>query len=311
MPSKFLLWWDVSSVALSLSTLPIAEVNRICLDIANTNHGWSQTSTRLHEDLGVLVVSGCLDNGPGTCLGVVRFENSTSNEYSIHTKLHHEGGISRGGNTSSSKVHHGQTTIISDPLNKIIRSLKHFGSYKEFILRHASQTLNLRLNSSGMTHGLNNVSSTSLTLGTKEGGTLGNTTKCLTKVTASTHEGNIEHGLINVVHLIGHGQNLRLINVVNFACLEDLGLDKMSDTGLGHDGDGDGVLDFENHGWVGHAGYSAIAADVCGDALEGHDCYGSGGFCDFGLFYVHDIHNHSSLEHLRQTLLDLKGADLD
>jgi len=39
-------------------------------------------------------------------------------------------------------------------------------------------------------------------------------------------------------------------------------------------------------------------ADHGGDALEGHDGDGAGLFGDFGLGYVHDVHDDSAFEHL-------------
>mmetsp|Transcript_10701 Transcript_10701/g.16285 ORF Transcript_10701/g.16285 Transcript_10701/m.16285 type:complete len:205 (-) Transcript_10701:32-646(-) len=161
-----------------------------------------------------------------------------------------------------------------------------------------------------MTDRLDNVSSPSLTLGTEHGGTLGTPTKCLTNVTTSTNKRDIEDILINMIHLIGHGEHLTLINIINFARLQNLCFDKVSDTSLGHDGDGDGVFDFEDHVGVGHACDSAVATDVGGDAFEGHDGDCSGCFGDLGLFDVHYIHNYTTLEHLRQSLLDLIGTNL-
>jgi hypothetical protein len=50
-----------------------------------------------------------------------------------------------------------------------------------------------------------------------------------------------------------------------------LAFDKVADSGLRHDGDGDGVHDLLYHLWVRHAGYAALDSYVGGDALEGHD----------------------------------------
>ena len=59
--------------------------------------------------------------------------------------------------------------------------------------------------------------------------------------------------------------------------LENLSLNEVAYAGLGHDGDGDGVLDLDDHGRVRGASNTAIATDVCGDALQGHDGAGTGG----------------------------------
>jgi hypothetical protein len=141
-----------------------------------------------------------------------------------------------------------------------------------------------------MTNSLDDVTGPCLSFGTKHSRPLGTTTKSLTNVATTTNKRDIELSLINVINLICHGKDLTLVNVIDLTSLEDLSLHEVSDASLGHDGDGDGILDFENHGRVGHAGYSPVAADVGGDAFEGHygDC--SGGFGDFGLFDVHYVH---------------------
>ena len=45
----------------------------------------------------------------------------------------------------------------------------------------------------------------------------------------------------------------------------------MTNSGFGHDGDGDRVHDFLNHLGVAHACYAALSANVGGDTLKGHD----------------------------------------
>ena len=141
-----------------------------------------------------------------------------------------------------------------------------------------------------MTDGLNDVAGAGLTLGAEHGSTLGDTAEGLAEISASADEGDLELGLVGVVDLVGHGKDLGLVDVVDLAGLEDLRLDEVPDTGLGHDGDGDGVLDLEDHGRVGHAGDATVAADVGGDALEGHDGDGTGGLGNLGLLDVHDVH---------------------
>ena len=51
--------------------------------------------------------------------------------------------------------------------------------------------------------------------------------------------------------VISHGQNLALIDIIDPDSLEDLGFYEMTDSDFGHDGEGDGVDDVFDHGWVG------------------------------------------------------------
>ncbi len=85
----------------------------------------------------------------------------------------------------------------------------------------------------------------------------------------------------------------------------------MADAGLGHDGDGDGGHDLFDEFGIGHAGDAAFGADHGGDALEGHDGDGSGLFGDFGLSYIHDVHDDAAFEHLGEAELEAEGRRVE
>mmetsp|Transcript_10204 Transcript_10204/g.28622 ORF Transcript_10204/g.28622 Transcript_10204/m.28622 type:complete len:236 (+) Transcript_10204:170-877(+) len=192
----------------------------------------------------------------------------------------------------------------------LVGGLHLLGGNEQLILGQDGEALDLGLDGAGVTDGLDDVAGAGLALGPEHGGTLGDAAEGLAEISASADEGDVELGLVGVVDLVGHGQNLGLVDVVDLARLEDLRFDEVADAGLGHDGDGDGVLDLEDHGGVRHASDSAVAADVGGDALEGHDGDGTGRLGDLGLLDVHDVHDHTALEHLGESLLDGVGADL-
>lgn len=100
----------------------------------------------------------------------------------------------------------------------------------------------------------------------------------------------------------------------------------MSNTGLGHDGDGDGLHDILDHAGVRHARHATLGSDVGGDSLEGHDGGSTGFFSDPGLHAgirlcdgqipvgapyllgIDHIHDHPALQHLGETGLDSKGV---
>lgn len=50
-----------------------------------------------------------------------------------------------------------------------------------------------------------------------------------------------------------------------------LALNKVADTGLGHDGDSNSLHDLLDHAGVRHAGNATLDTDIGGDTLEGHD----------------------------------------
>ena len=109
--------------------------------------------------------------------------------------------------------------------------------------------------------------------------------------------------------LVGRGEDLALVDEVDADLLEDLGLGKVADAGLGHDGDGDGADDLLDHGGVRHPGDSALCADLGRDAFEGHDGGGAGFFSDDGLLDVDDVHDDAALEHLGQAGFEAEGGE--
>jgi hypothetical protein len=55
-----------------------------------------------------------------------------------------------------------------------------------------------------------------------------------------------------------------------------LALNEVADTGLGHDGDSNGLHDLLDHAGVRHTGDATLDTDIGGDTLEGHDGGGTG-----------------------------------
>lgn len=88
----------------------------------------------------------------------------------------------------------------------------------------------------------------SLVLGVDYGGAVADAAERLAKVAAAADEEDVKLCLTDV--------------------LQDLGLHKVPDVGLGHDQDGDDVLDVADEHRVGHLGDTALHADVGRDELH-------------------------------------------
>ena len=88
------------------------------------------------------------------------------------------------------------------------------------------------------------------------------------------HTKGTEDGLVYVVLLVGGGQDLGLVYVVDFEGLQDLGLHEVPDARLRHHGDGDGLLDLHDLLGVAHPRDPAVGPYVRGHALQGHDGHG-------------------------------------
>lgn len=278
----------------------------------DTNHGLTETSADLSKDLGIAEVSGSSDDGLGALSWVARLENTTADEDTVTAELHHESGISGGSNTTSGEVDNRQAAELGGLAQELSINLQltsHLTDADDTALGESSLGLsNLLVNRLHVANGLDNVAGTSLTLGADHGSTLSNTAKGFAQVAAAANEGSIEVALLDVALVVGRGQNLALVDVVDTKGLEDLAFDEVTDTGLGHDGNGDGGLDLFDDSRVGHAGNAAVLSDVSGDTLEGHDGASTGFLSNTGLLGVCHVHDDTALEHLSETGLDGEGG---
>ena len=108
-----------------------------------------------------------------------------------------------------------------------------------------------------------------------------------------------------MVDVVGGGEDLGLIDVVDVDGLEHLSLHKVANAALGHHGDGDRRLDALDHVGVAHTAHTACGADVGGDALERHDGAGAGLLGNACLLRCRNVHNDAAFEHLRELAVEL------
>ncbi len=160
-----------------------------------------------------------------------------------------------------------------------------------------------------MCGGVGDVSGAGFTLRADHGRAFVDATERFTEVGGATHEGSGELPLVDVVGVVGRGQDLGLVDVVDAEALQDLSFDEVTDACLGHDGDADGGDDAVDHVRVAHARDAALCANVCGDPLECHDGDGAGVFGDLGLLSGDHVHDHTALEHFSHAALDACGAE--
>jgi hypothetical protein len=113
--------------------------------------------------------------------------------------------------------------------------------------------------------------------------------------------------LVDVVRLVCRSQDLALVDEVHAESLENPCLHEVADAHLRHHGDRHRLLDRLDDPYCRHARHTAFLADVGGHALEGHHRAGPSLLCDLGLVRRGDVHDDASLEHLRETHLDLDG----
>ena len=145
---------------------------------------------------------------------------------------------------------------------------------------------------------VDDISGASFALGADHGRAFGNTAERFAQVAGTADERHAEGVLVDVMGLVGRGEDLGFVDVVNAQLLQDLRLGKVPDAALGHHGNGDRVHDFANLLRRGHAGDAAFGPDLRGHALQRHDRHGSRLLGDGGLLGIGDVHDDAALQHL-------------
>ena len=100
---------------------------------------------------------------------------------------------------------------------------------------------------------LNHVAGSRLALGPYHRGSLAYAPECLAQVARTADKRNLELSLVDMVHIVGRGENLALIYVVNLYGFKYLSLDKVSDTAFCHDRNRHCLLNTFNHLGVAHS----------------------------------------------------------
>jgi len=242
-------------------------------------------------------------------LGGVLHKDAAADEDGFGSELHDERGVGGSGDASGGKVGDGEMPVAGDHLNKFVGSLVLFRFGVEFLVAEHGEDFHLLDDLADVLDGVDDVAGAGLSLGADHGGAFGNAAESFAEIAGSADEGDGEGVLVDVVGLVGGGEDLGFVDVVDAEFLEDLSLGEVADAALGHDRDGDGGHDFANLFGRSHAGDSAFGADLRGDALEGHDGDGAGFFGDGGLVGVGDVHDDAAFEHFREAGLEAeRGA---
>ncbi|MNC70163.1 hypothetical protein D3C75_1209420 [compost metagenome] len=102
-------------------------------------------------------------------------------------------------------------------------------------------------------------------------------------------------------HFISRSQHFALVDIVGSQSLQNLGLHKMSDTGLSHNRNGNGLYNALKYCRVSHTGNAACCADIGGYTLQRHNSGSSCRFSDLCLLGVHNVHDYAALLHFGHT----------
>ena len=151
--------------------------------------------------------------------------------------------------------------------------------------------------------GVHHVAGTGFALGANHGRAFGDAPQGLAQIARSADKGSGEGVLVDVMELVGRGEDFALVDEVDSQMLQDLGFGKVPDTRLGHDRDGDCADNLLNQARLGHARHSALGADHRRHPFQRHDRGSAGPLGDDGLFGAHHVHDDAALKHLSQTQL--------
>jgi hypothetical protein len=245
---------------------------------------------------------------PWPCGGVVALEDARADEHGLGAELHGERGVGRGGDATGAEQRHRQPAGLGISCTRRQRGLQLLGPLEQL---GGSAWVILRMSPSDrpqVANRLDDVAGAGLALGADHARALGDATQRLAQVGGTAHERHGERPLVDVVGLVGGGEHLGLVDVVDPERLQDLRLGEVADAGLGHHRDGDRRLDALDHLGVAHAGDAAVATDVGRHPLERHDGARTGVLGDLGLLGVDDVHDDAALQHLGEAALDLDGA---
>ena len=188
-------------------------------------------------------------------------------------------------------------------LGEVVRHGQLLGSLVHLIVAQGDKFANLLVHGAHVTHGLDDIASARLALGTNHGRALRNAAQRFAEVLRTAHERHVELVLVDVVHVVGGAEHFGFVDVVDFDGLQDAGFGNMADAHLGHDRDGHGFLNALDHGRIAHAGDATGRANIGRNTLERHHRACARVLRDLRLLGGGDVHDHATLEHLRQILV--------
>src|SRR5699024_5228049 len=225
----------------------------------------------------------CLDDGHSASLRVSRLEDTGAHEDAFGAHLANQGGIGRGGNTAGYEGSNWQLAGFSYFAHQVVWCLEFLCSDEELVFIEAAQTVDITANSAQVTHCFGDIAGAGLTLGANHCGTFGDTTQRLTQVGSTTDERYVELPFVDVVGVVRWTKHLGFIDEIHAESFQYLRFNEVSDTGLGHHGDGNRVDDAFDQVRVAHARNATLCTDIGWHTLQSHDCGCAGCFSDAGL----------------------------
>src|SRR5258706_3123642 len=184
-------------------------------------HRLSQSRGDLREHFGLVEIRRRGHDRLGALQGVLGLEDARADEEPIDPELHHERRVRRRRDASGGEVDDRQPAESLTFDQELHRGSDLLRFVDELGVVEALQLANAGVDSASVPHGLDDVSSSGLTLGADHGRAFGDAPQRLAQVTTPAHEGNLERVLVDVILLVGRREHLGLVDVVDAKSLED------------------------------------------------------------------------------------------
>ena len=165
----------------------------------------------------------------------------------------------------------GSLPLLRDPLDEFERRLQILGGVEEFIFAEHGELLHFFDDGADVANGFDDVAGAGFALGANHGRAFGDAAQGFAQVTRAANERDFEIVLVDVVLFVGGSQHFAFIDVVDAESFQNARFHKVTDAGLGHDGDGDRFHDLANLADRRHARDAAFFADIGGNAFQRHD----------------------------------------
>jgi hypothetical protein len=167
---------------------------------------------------------------------------------------------------------------------------------EKLILARGLEKLYFRHYRAHMAHRLDNIARAGLALSAYHGCAFFDPAQRLAQIFCAADKGGRKLSFVDMMYIIGGGQNLALVDAVYAKLLQNLRLDKMPDSALRHYRYFYSLLDGFNDLGVAHSGNPAYGTNVRRDTLQRHYRNSTGGFGYFCLFGRGNIHYNAALQ---------------
>ena len=273
----------------------------------------TMASPRPRDDLGDHVAGrrrtwSALTIASARCGRVAGLEDAGADEHALGAELHHHRRVGRGGDAAGGEQHDRQLAGSARPRDQLVRRLQLLG-------RDVQLVLGQRASAGGSRRGSVRMCVVALDTSPVPASPLERIIAAPSvmrrsaspRLVAPHTNGTVNGPLVDVVGVVGRGEHLGLVDVVDAERLQHLGLDEVADPGLGHDRDGDrasmipsimsGSLIRDTPPWARmSAGTRSSAMTATAPASS----------AILRLLRRDDVHDHAALEHLGHAALDAR-----